>query len=250
MDPWLEDPGLWPDVHNSLIAALRDALNPLLRPRYVARLEERTYLVEAEGLLFVGRPDLTVSSRHADGQAQAAQKSSGALTVEVPMPDRLRETWLEIRATSSGEAITVLELLSPANKRPGEGRRRYEEKRLSVLGTRTNLVEVDLLRSGEPMVVYGAETTADYRVLVSRGDRRPRAELLVFGIRDPIPTFRLPLRREDDEPTVDIGTVLKDLYDRASYDLSIDYRSEPAPPLAPSDRAWAEEVLHRAGLRG
>ncbi|MBI3929508.1 MAG: DUF4058 family protein [Armatimonadetes bacterium] len=244
MDPWLEHPDLWPDVHNSVIAAIRDILNPLLRPRYVARLEERTYLVEPEGLVFVGRADVTVSSLQPDRPpAGLSPVSSTALVVEVPVPDRIRETWLEIRATSSGEAVTVLELLSPTNKRPGEGRRRYEEKRLAVLGTRTNLVEIDLVRAGEPMLVYGADRTADYRILVSRGDRRPRAELLLFGVREPIPSFRLPLRGEEEEPTVDIGQVLKDLYDRAGYDLSIDYGSDAVPPLAPPDRDWAEALL-------
>ena len=34
MDPYLEHPALWPDVHNRLIAAISDALTPLLAPRY------------------------------------------------------------------------------------------------------------------------------------------------------------------------------------------------------------------------
>ena len=44
MDPYLESPELWPDVHNGLIAALRDELSPRLRPSYYVALEERTYL--------------------------------------------------------------------------------------------------------------------------------------------------------------------------------------------------------------
>ena len=58
--PYLENPDLWPDVHNRLIAALGDELSPLLRPRYYIALEERTYLEEPAELLLVGRPDLTV----------------------------------------------------------------------------------------------------------------------------------------------------------------------------------------------
>jgi hypothetical protein len=42
VDPYLENPELWPDVHNRLIAALGDDLSPLLRPRYYVALEERT----------------------------------------------------------------------------------------------------------------------------------------------------------------------------------------------------------------
>jgi len=36
MDPYLELPALWPDVHASLIAAMRDAIQEQLGPNYVA----------------------------------------------------------------------------------------------------------------------------------------------------------------------------------------------------------------------
>ena len=51
---------MWPDVHNGLIAELRNALAPQLRPRYYVALEERTYLEAPTGLTFVSRPDVTV----------------------------------------------------------------------------------------------------------------------------------------------------------------------------------------------
>lgn len=44
MDPYLERPNLWSNVHNSLIAAIRDFLTPRLRPRYFVAIEERSYL--------------------------------------------------------------------------------------------------------------------------------------------------------------------------------------------------------------
>ena len=62
MDPYLEHPALWPDVHNGLIAELRNTLASQLRPRYYVALEERTYLAESAGLTFVSRPDVTVVS--------------------------------------------------------------------------------------------------------------------------------------------------------------------------------------------
>ena len=71
--------------------------------------------------------------------------------------------------------------------------------------------------------------------LVSRCHRRPKADLIPFGVPDPIPTFPLPLRRGEDEPAVDLGKILHALYDRASYDLRIDYEPEPVPLFAPTD---------------
>ena len=37
--------------------------------------------------------------------------------------------------------------------------------------------------------------------------------------------------------------------DFAAYDLSVDYRREPEPPLNAEDAAWADELLRHKGLR-
>jgi hypothetical protein len=75
---------------------------------------------------------------------------------------------------------------------------------------------------------------------VSRGHRRPKADLIPSGVRDLIPPFPLPLRRGEDEPAVDAGTVLHALYDRAGYDLRIQYEKDPVPPLAPENEDWVK----------
>lgn len=248
MDPYLEHPDLWPDVHNGLIAAIRDDLSPLLRPRYYVALEERTYLEEPAELVLVGRPDLAVVGRA--GAKEAGAEVSRRLVeveVELPMAEPVRETYLEVRSVPAGEVVTVIELLSPANKRPGTGRRVYLEKREVVLSTRTSLVEIDLLRSGEPMPTVSAPVVSDYSVLISRPRRRPKADLIAFSVRDPIPAFPVPLRRGEEEPSVDLGKVLHALYDRASYDLRIDYHREPVPPLGPAEAEWAAALLRQRG---
>jgi hypothetical protein len=43
MDPYLESPAIWPDVHHGFISKIRAALTPLLRPHYVALVELRIY---------------------------------------------------------------------------------------------------------------------------------------------------------------------------------------------------------------
>ncbi len=241
MDPYLEHPDLWPDAHNGLIAALRDDLSSTLRPRYYIALEERTYLEEPGELALVGRPDLTVVRLTGPSESGAESRRTPAVVVEVelPMAEAVRETYLEVRSVPAGEVVTVVELLSPGNKRPGTGRRVYLEKREVILSTRTSLVEIDLLRGGEPMPTRGPAVVSDYSILVSRPHRRPKADLIAFGVRDPIPKFSLPLRRGEEEPEVDLGRVLHALYDRASYDLRIDYLREAVPPLAGADAEWA-----------
>lgn len=250
MDPYLERAGIWPDVHNGLIAALRDHLAPKLRPRYFVSIEERTYTV-APDLSFAGRADVAAVERGVrEVSAVYLTEVPVSVEVQVPLLEEVRETFLEVRSSADERIVTVLELLSPANKRTGAGREQYVEKRLRIFGTRTSLVEVDLLRAGEPMPVHGWDGRSDYRILVSRGDRRPRADLLPFGVRQPIPRFQLPLQRGDSEPQVELGPLLRALYDRAGYDLRLDYSGDAEPPLAGEDGTWADALLRGAGRRG
>jgi len=253
MDPYLEHPGLWPDVHQRLIVAIANTLAPMLRPRYRVAIKQRVYVASMESLLFLCRPDVSVLSTKPPARpptgAPATLTAAKPLTVEVPLPDHLREGYLEVRDVASGQVVTVLEILSPTNKYPGEGRRLYEEKRLQVLGTRTHLVEVDLLRGGEPMTMWGDGRSHHYRILVTRSERRPQAALYAFDLPQPIPSFSLPLRKGDTEPPVDLGALLHDLYDRAGYDLAVDYTTEPVPPLEGETAAWVDRLLRERGLR-
>jgi hypothetical protein len=252
MDPYLENHELWQDVHHRLTVALADYLVPRLRPRYYVSVELRTYRAGLTGLTFIGRPDVSgvASPRPAYRTERAANAAPmGIVTVELPVPDIVRETYLEVRTTEGGQVITSLEILSPANKLPGEGRAQYERKRMAVLDSLTHLVEIDLLRGGLPMAMFGDSHGAHYRILVSREWLRPRADLLPFTVRQPIPDFPLPLQRGDEEPIVPLNTLLHEFYDRAGYDLRLDYRAEAEPPLEGDDAAWADALLREKGVR-
>ncbi len=45
MDPYLEDPAYWPDLHHSFATYIRDDLQPLLHPHYYAHPRCWDYLV-------------------------------------------------------------------------------------------------------------------------------------------------------------------------------------------------------------
>lgn len=250
MDPYLEHPSLWPDVHNRLIAALADDLSECVAPRYYVGLKRRTYLLKADDMVFIGRPDIAVASPTEVSvlTSQPVTTSVTVLEVDVPMQDEVSENFLEIHEVKTGKLITVLELLSPVNKLHKQGREEYERKRGYVFRSWTNLVELDLLRAGDPMPVVGAQVQSDYRLLVSRGIQRPRALLIVFTLRQPIPTFTLPLLPGDDEPEVVLNRILHALYQRARFDLRLDYTQPPLPPLVEADAAWAQELITARGL--
>lgn len=253
MDPYLEHPALWPDVHNSLIIALSDVLAPQLRPRYYVAVEERIYTFEPGDLVFTGRADVAVIGPLVPPPVDTAPDSSatddGGIVVELAMADMIRETYLEVRAVRTHEVVTVLEILSPTNKRMGEGREQYLRKRRVILSSLTNLVEIDLLRGGESMPFQHQLSPGDYRIMMSRAPQRPRARLVTFHLAQPIPVFALPLYPDDPEPAVDLNCILHDLYDRRGYDLRLNYHGDAEPPLSAASAAWADTVLRAAGLR-
>lgn len=145
------------------------------------------------------------------------------------MPEEIQECYLEIREVVTGLMIATMELISPSNKRAGKGRQQYEEKRLKIFASQTHLVEIDLIRAFEPLPMLGIAEYSLYRILVSRADRRPQAALYPFNLQRPIPAFPLPLKSDDTEILLELQPLLNQLYDRASYDLAIDYNKEPVP---------------------
>lgn len=167
----------------------------------------------------------------------------------IPVPRTMREGYLEIKDVATKEVVTVIELLSPANKRSGKGRQMYEEKREQVFGSRTHLIEIDLLRGGQPLPMIGNNLESHYRILVSRGNRRPQADLYAFNLQNIMPVFPLPLRLDDVEPMIDLQSLLNGIYDIAAYDLKIDYSKEVVPLLSEADAIWADAWLREQGLR-
>jgi hypothetical protein len=43
--------------------------------------------------------------------------------------------------------------------------------------------------------------------------------------------------------------LLSGVYERARYNLAIDYSQEPVPPLKKEDVVWADTLLREKGLR-
>ncbi|MDX2212606.1 MAG: DUF4058 family protein [Oculatellaceae cyanobacterium bins.114] len=245
MDPYLENPELWSEVHSRLIVAIADAIAPSLRPKYRVAIEKRTYLSGDDSVL-VGIPDVAVLSQRSTSIPTLATTTLSSirqpLEVTVPMPEMVSERYLEIREIKTDYTITVIEVLSPTNKRVGEGRQIYHRKRLQVLASARHLIEIDLLRAGQPPLVF-QDIHSAYRILVSRSNRRPVSDLYAFTLREPIPAFPIPLKAEDVEPLLDLQETLNGVYDRAGYDLAIDYSQPSIPPLSEADTVWAANLL-------
>ncbi len=254
MNPWLEHPALWHDVHFRLIGALARYLSPLLSPRYFVAVESQAYIATT----FAPPPTVRYPAVSIV-QAQEAHLRYAPLAkpseippiphrVEVPVPDVIEETYLQIREVSTDMLVTIIEILSPTNKRPGSGRQKYERKRLKILSTVTNLVEIDLLRDWPPMPMVGVLVSSDYHILVRRGAEGNQAALYPFNVQDTMPVFSLPLPEGEDEPSIDLSMLLDEVYGEANYDLRLHYDRPPVPPLSEEHARWAREILKQRAL--
>ena len=99
------------------------------------------------------------------------------------------------------------------------------------------------------MITLNQKIDYDYCILVSPNHQRPQAELYAFKLKDMIPVFTLPLLPEDANITLDLQSILHQVYDQGRYDLIIDYQQKVIPALSKTDELWVENILKKQGLK-
>jgi hypothetical protein len=254
MDPYLERH--WGDVYTSLVTYARDRLQTLLPGDLRARVEERVVISgwDRPRSLF---PDVRVieterTSKRPDGRA-AGVAVDEPLVIELA-DESETQRFIEIREVSSdSRLVTVLEVLSHSNKRPGDGQEQYLRKQQELRDAGVNLVEIDLLRGREwvvavPVDAIEPNVRTDYRVVVRRGWRRLQAEYYPIALSVRLPTIKVPLRATDSDVPLDLQALLEQCYDNGGYD-DIDYNQSPEPPLKPAAARWTARLLSRARRR-
>lgn len=257
MDPYLENPSLWPDVHSRLMNEISDLIEPFLPPSYITQLETQILIdrVSISGPPTVVVPDVTVSQPSQPAPpfpgasiaglavAPATLRTTNQIEIEVPF----RQISIEIRTVPDEQVVTIIELLSPINKR--EDDEQYERKRERILLTSAHLLEIDLLRSGQRIKVHDRLPDAPYFIFLSRGDERPDCDIWVVRLQEPLPVVPVPLLGDDPDVPLDLGAALKNIYDRARYSRRVNYTAAPVPPLSGEDAIWADALLREKGLR-
>jgi hypothetical protein len=247
MNPYIEQDALWQDFHLAFLPEIRERLVAQVRPNYIVMIDEHIYVHELfpdRPRLLVGRADISVAARPRSG---GAEPRAAAGVLEAPSEVRLLGQdiqcvpFLEVRDRHSREVITVLELLSPSNKRGGPDRGQYVAKRDRLLAGKAHFVEIDLLRGGQPMPLEDP-LDCDYSVLVSRTDDRPRAGYWPIGLRQRLPIIPIPLRRPEEFARIDLQEILHHVYDAAGYEDFL-YEGQPDPSLSPADAAWAQQFV-------
>jgi len=262
MDPYLEDPVRWPDVHHSLITYIRNALQPQVRPRYHARIGERVYVLQPPRALYpdvflirrpVREPAPATVATQSPEVAVAEEELEAPIIITLP-PVEHREAFIEIIHAAGDEVVTVIEVLSPANKTPGEGHRLYRRKQHEVLNSVAHLIEIDLLEEGLHTVAISEEGKASlpphrYLVSVNRAPDEYRFEAYPIPLQRRLPRIRVPLREPDPDVALDLQAVLTQCYDDGGYEDFVDYRQPPQVTLSPEQAAWVDGLLEGKGLR-
>ncbi|MBW4510473.1 MAG: DUF4058 family protein [Scytonematopsis contorta HA4267-MV1] len=252
MDPYLEQAVFWSSFHSRFIVAIADAIEPQLSSQYYVEVETRTYQSDdSDDSLMIGIPDAVIFANKSDATSEQQLTEDSSIATEsrpelvtLPMPVSVNERYLEVREMVTDEVITVIELLSPKNKRAGDGRIAYEKKRRAILGSATNLIELDFLRAGKPMEIRGMQSETGYRILISCSHQRPAAELYRVSLQQQLPTFPVPLKLNQKEPLVNLQELFNGVYERARYATRIDYHQPvPSPALSKVDEKWVEELL-------
>jgi hypothetical protein len=250
MDPYLEG-DLWTTVHAQLAAEIVRQLAPKLRPRYVPLMQQRfvtdtpdDVAVESTDLY----PDVGIARARKRSAKLPAVMVEAPLTLATIMPARVPHSWVEIRDTQKRRLVTVIEFLSPTNKR-GEGRQEYIAKRQKILGSTAHLLEIDLLRRGKRVPMRQTLPSAPYFVFLSRAGKRPQTQVWPIPIDQPLPTVPVPLLPPDPDVPLDLQKALDNVYDLCAYDLAVNYSRNPEVRLPSNYASWAAQCLRAAGVR-
>ncbi|MFW6170331.1 MAG: DUF4058 family protein [Planctomycetota bacterium] len=250
MDPYLEDPAVFPGIHSRMVVYLADQIAALAQPRYIASTGERVYVEGPVDHPIV--PDIWLRRILSEGRRVTVPDAATVdepVLVDVPQIE-IHEPYIEILDRESGmRVVTVIEIVSPTNKYAGPGRDAYVTKQQEVRQSTTHLVEIDLLRYG-PHVLAVSETQVrgrfayDYLASVNRaGEPRSRFEVYPHTVRQPLPRIRVPLAGDDPDVTLDIRAALEQAYEAGGYSQRLDYTAPCKPPLPPDDQAWADQLI-------
>jgi len=251
VDPYLEG-SLWMSVHAQLASVFIRQLNPQLVPRYIALSSRRSVMEMPEDFevsIGLAYPDVAVLKR---GPANGGRGAVGTIVPPLRMETLMRtpvpHLSVEIRDVENRQLVTVIEVLSPTNKR-GEGYDEYRDKRDRILRSSTHLIEIDLLRKGLRMPMRGALPSVPYFVFLSRAGLRPLTEVWPITLDQPLPEIPVPLLPDDADAKLDLQRALTIVYDECELRYMIDYCKSPEVPLSPEQEAWVDERLRAAGLR-
>jgi hypothetical protein len=253
MDPYLEPH--WLDVHTKMIAYAADDLNERLPEDLVASTEERVAVAEEGEDRLIG-PDVQVLESPVQEQAKTDLPAAVAGLAPyrlTALDEPITERFIRIVEIRTERLITVIEFVSPTNKRK-RGLHAFRRKRAELVASGVNFVEVDLVRSGNWRALLRpfrcpSKALSLYRATYRVPHDSEASYLLPIPLNQPLPSIVVPLRPNDPLVRLDLQALLDRTYEKGRYWRRINYTQPLDPSLAGEDAAWAEELLRAAGKR-
>lgn len=249
MNPYLEQASVWEDFHQAMVTEIRESLALQVRPNFFVKLEERVFIHEPsseERIRLLGKPDVSLFNSPFPNRQSVAVASSiperlSAIIATIPDVEVEKHAYIEIRDRHNRQLVTMIELLSPTNKRHGPDREQYLMKRSVLMCSPVSIVEIDLLRGGPRLPISGLPT-CDYCVMVCRPSMRPNVEAWPIQLRDELPIIPIPLNQDFPDAKLDLQVLLNRVYDAAGYEDYV-YESQPEPMLSETDAAWVSSFV-------
>jgi len=270
-DPYLQK--RWESCHVQMVIAIGELMRGRLPPGLRPRIESRVFLEETDADGNVRRsnvkPDAFVieyPTRYPKPSVGSGStwldgiNTDGAALVAEPIqftsvPTEIKERYIDIVDANDGERIiTSIELLSPANKQPGQGFERFREKQDMMRSGGVSLVEIDLIRGGAraisaPPTFQDAGPDILYRIAILRSWEPINGTLYALTLRHQLPTIDVPLRRDDAPLSLNLQAMHDIAYDRGEFGIDLNYHKEPEPPLPGPDAVWSDQMLKACALR-
>ncbi len=253
MDPYIEAPRNWADFHNSLGNEIRTQLNQHILPAYyattvtyaaydvieIARTKTQSIYPDVGIWQTTGRPLMAGTTATVEAVIDQPQAQS-----MVKLEVSVRLVNVEVREAGTDVLVTAIEILSPVNKRTGAERQKYLRKRRELLRSEVHVMEIDLLRGGQRTPLEITPPTAPYYVTLAHADNRPYVDVWPIQLETRLPVLPIPLQEPDADVPLDLGAVMRSVYEQCGYIARIDYRQPPPPPALDEEQAaWVESLL-------
>jgi hypothetical protein len=251
MDPYIERPAIWPDFHDALVASIRGLLQPLVKPRYVALMQDRVYIVRDEQ---TRRPDVSIVRTSSHGRPGGA---AAVLDVDTPaifevVREEVRQPLIEIIEPAAGnKVVTAIEVLSPDNKQLGPGRKSYLEKRNQYEEAGTNVIEIDLLVGGLQTVKLEPEkleSLRPWRYMVTVFRWPTPYEVYAFPLERRLPKIAVPLACDDADIPLDMQAAFTRAWEEGPYPQLLHYEDPPPSSLTEAEQRWCRQRLAESGF--
>lgn len=253
MDPYLEQH--WGDIHTRLMVYISNQINAQLPDELQARVEESTAIQIEDETRTTIYPDVRIVEDQpyqpsGDGGVVIATETITAakpIIIKMDIEGRTHRTIEIVDISSNDRVVTAIEVLSPSNKIGRESRLAYKRKRAAYLESGVNLIEIDLVRDGDPIVAIPLPLIpkpywGDYITCVQRATQTFQFELYPMPLRQPLPDISIPLRRTDKDVLLQTQALIDQCYQDGRY-WRTDYSLPLRPRLSELDASWVDTLI-------